>query len=254
MILKYDISKELVGKLGLDSDEEIFYAIPYDVDEDGSMLEDSFVVVSTRRLFTTYRGELKESFELTDIKEIIAEPLINCGVLILRKDDTDRILVRYSSKHLSRFAYIARGCRILISGCRTLVESDEQETTCPVCHRALPGTRECPHCSRQKSGIVRSLWKYMKNYRLMLVIIFILMLTAMAVTLINPALQRILVDDVIKDENGTIRGAMLVLLGMFALSIGIILVNAGKYYLCAKLGANIAMDLRKALYSKIQVS
>ena len=252
MILRYDLPSGLVSSLSLAADEELYYAIPYDVDGNGSMLDDSYVIISTRRLFITRKGSIDGTFALADAQEIIAEPQINCGVLIWKDENSERILVRYSSKHLSRFAYIARGCRLLIAGDKTKVESDEQETTCPVCHRALPGTNECPHCSRQKTGIVRDLWKYMIKYKPTLILAIIMMIAATTVTLLNPALQRILVDDIIKDENGTLKGAILVLAGMFALSSGIIVINACKYYLCAKMGANIAKDLRKALYAKIQ--
>ena len=40
---------------------------------------------------------------------------------------------------------------------------------------------------------------------------------------------------------------------MFSLSIGIIIVNISKSYLCARLGSTISMDLRKRLYEKIQI-
>ena len=252
MILKYAISKELRQELGLRENEELYYCVPYDIDDDGSMLDDSYIVVSNFRLFITKKGKVLESLELKDAGEVIAEPLINCGTLIWKQADTERKLIRYSSKHLARYAYIARGCRLLKEGETIPVESDEDEKTCPRCGRALPGTKECPHCTHQKSGLINSMWKYMKKYRMLLTTAIILMLLATAVTMLNPALQRILVDDIIKDENGTMKGAMIVLLGMLALSIGIILINAGKYYLCAKLGANMALDLRKALYGKIQ--
>ena len=95
-----------------------------------------------------------------------------------------RILVRYSSAHLSRYAYIARGCRLLKAGDTTVVQSDENEKTCPVCHRALPGTRECPHCTKQKGGLVRFIWQYARNYKMLLTVTVILMLAATASTLI----------------------------------------------------------------------
>ncbi|MCR5329997.1 MAG: ABC transporter ATP-binding protein/permease [Lachnospiraceae bacterium] len=285
MILNYSIPEELKRRFELAAGEELFYCVPYDIDTDGSMLEDSFVAVSTKHLFITKKGQVLEKLSLDEAEEVIAEPQINCGVLIWRTrslsegtgsgkntgnnggtvpeklseneketghEYCDRILVRYSSAHLSRYAYIARGCRLLKAGDTTVVQSDENEKTCPVCHRALPGTRECPHCTKQKGGLVRFIWQYARNYKMLLTVTVILMLAATASTLLSPALQRILVDDVIGSGNGTVRGAVLVLSGMLALSIGIILINAGKYYLCAKLGADIATDLRKAIYAKIQ--
>lgn len=253
MILKYNLSDKYLNLLEMAAGEKLFYCIPYDIAEDGSYLAKSYVAVTDKRLIVLCEGEKVFDEPLSLLGEIKAEPLINCGLFIYEKEGTEHILVRYSSRHLARFSYVARGCKILQEGGHEEVVSDEDEKSCPRCGRALPGTKECPHCSKKKGGLVRDMWGLMKNYAGLVIGTAVLMLLATLVTLLNPYLQRILVDNVIGDVNGTFSKAVIVLVGMLILSMGIIFINTGKYYLCSKLGANLAMDLRKKLYGKIQM-
>lgn len=253
MILKYDLSGKNLALLGLGPDEKLFYCVPYDIAADGRFLTDSYMAVTDRRLIVTYEGTIAQVLNLNDVDEVIAEPLICCGVLMYRQGEDETVLVRYSSKHLSRFSYVARGCRLLKEGETEPVQSDESEHNCPKCGRVLPGTQECPYCAKKKKGLLHDMWQLMKVHKGMLVITALLMLAATAVTLFGPALQKVLVDDVIGSENGTFGGAATVLAGMFALNFGIVFVNSGKYFVCSKLGTSISMDIRRKLYAKIQI-
>ena len=259
MILKYDLKEEYLKLLGLEAGEEMVYCVPYDIGDDGKYIRDSYVVVSEERLFVIEEGKLKKEIRLNEVSEILSEPMIACGVLYytLEGEKTgkakENLLVRFSSKHLSRYAYISRGCRLLKENRKSRVISNEDETTCPKCGRALPGTKQCPHCSHKKQGLIHEFAEMVKPYPKMLLIIGVLMLLATAVTLFNPSMQRILIDDVLKAENKTIYDALLVVLGMFGLSLGIIFINLGKAYMCSKLGTNISSDMRRKLYQKIQL-
>ncbi|MCR5727548.1 MAG: ABC transporter ATP-binding protein/permease [Lachnospiraceae bacterium] len=259
MILKYDLKEEYLKLLGLEAGEEMVYCVPYDIGDDGKYIRDSYVVVSEERLFVIEEGKLKKEIRLNEVSEILSEPMIACGVLYytLEGEKTgkakENLLVRFSSKHLSRYAYISRGCRLLKENRKARVISNEDETTCPKCGRALPGTKQCPHCSHKKQGLIHEFAEMVKPYPKMLLIIGVLMLLATAVTLFNPSMQRILIDDVLKAENKTIYDALLVVLGMFGLSLGIIFINLGKAYMCSKLGTNISSDMRRKLYQKIQL-
>ncbi len=259
MILKYDLKEEYLKLLGLEAGEEMVYCVPYDIGDDGKYIRDSYVVVSEERLFVIEEGKLKKEIRLNEVSEILSEPMIACGVLYYTLDGEkkekakENLLVRFSSKHLSRYAYISRGCRLLKENRKARVISNEDETTCPKCGRALPGTKQCPHCSHKKQGLIHEFAEMVKPYPKMLLIIGVLMLLATAVTLFNPSMQRILIDDVLKAENKTIYDALLVVLGMFGLSLGIIFINLGKAYMCSKLGTNISSDMRRKLYQKIQL-
>ncbi len=254
MLLKYDLKKEYTELLHLKEDEEIAYCVPYDIGPDGKYIRESYVVLTEERLFVIEEGSLKTELALKDIKELLSDPMIACGVLYYTKDDSsEHILVRFSSKHLSRYSYIARGCKLLKENRKMRVSSNEAETTCPKCGRALPGTRQCPKCSNKKQGMMYELKLMLKPYPKTVAVIAVLMLLASVVTLLNPSLQKVLIDKQIKSENGTLAKALLVIAGMFGLGIGIIIINISKAYLCSKLGANISTDLRRRLYQKLQL-
>ncbi|MBR4816539.1 MAG: ABC transporter ATP-binding protein, partial [Lachnospiraceae bacterium] len=263
MILKFDLKEEYIKLLKLAPDEDIAYCVPYDIGEDGKYIKESYVVVTEKRLFVLEQGSLKKELNLEDVSEVLSEPMIACGVLYYIPKDSSKgkadspasehILVRFSSKHLSRYAYVARGCRLLKENPEARVTSNEDETTCPKCGRALPGTKQCPHCSNKKQGFLHEIAEMVKPYPKTLLVIGILMLCATAITLFNPSMQRILIDDVIKSPDGTMSDALLVIGGMFLLSTSIIFVNLGKAYMCSRLGTNISSDLRRKLYQKIQL-
>ncbi len=253
MKLKYNLSSKTLAALKLEQNEEIFYSIPHDVDAEGGFLSDSYVTVTDKRILVTVKGELRSEVLLEDIDEAVAEPMIGCGIFAVKKDGEEAILARYSSKHLGRFSYISRGCKLLKQGERVAVESEEPEKTCEKCGRALPGTSECPNCANKKRGMIRQMMSMLMEYKALFALTVFLMLLATVVTLLNPTLQKVLVDDVLGNANATFKSALVVLAGMFILGMSVSLVNAAKYYTCSKLGTNLSMNLRRRLYGKVQV-
>lgn len=252
MILKYDLPEEAASCVQLEQGERIYYAVPYDVGPGHSWLPDSYLVVSTGHLWILSGGKLLERIKLSECRNVRAEAKIGCGLLVLEQNGVPRHIVQYSAKHLSRYAYVARGINILISGRTEEVVSSEYEKICPNCGRAIPGTRYCPHCSKE-GGFWRSFLKMSAPYKKDFVGIIILMILASVVTLLNPEVQKHLVDDVLTEGNGGMGVAFTCLGIMFALSVGIVIVNILKSYYCTVLGAKIAKDLREKLFAKIQI-
>ena len=191
MILNFDLKEEYIKLLKLAPEEKIAYCVPYDIGDDGKYIKDAFVVVTEKRLFVLEKGSIKKELNLDDVSEVLSEPLIACGVLFYKPKDSEeeQILVRFSSKHLSRYAYVARGCRLLKTDKNARVSSNEDETTCPKCGRALPGTKQCPHCSNKKQGFLHEIAEMVKPYPKTMLVIAVLMLLATAVTLFNPSIQ-----------------------------------------------------------------
>ncbi len=249
MILRYTLPKETESAIDLKDGEKIYYAVPFDIAEDGTLARDSFFAVTTSRVFVL-RGNDKKVIDIKDIDEAKAEPGVGGGILTIRKGNAWEVLVHYSSAHLSRYAYVARGINILASGRFEKVESNEYEKTCPVCGRAIPGTKNCPHCSGQ-GGFLSVFLKMAKPYKKQFFGVFFLMIMAAVTTLLNPEIQKRLINDVLK-KNGDMSTAIVFLSLMFTLSAGIVIVNVLKSNASARLGARIASDLRTELFEKYQ--
>lgn len=252
MILKFELPETAVSCIQMDSGERIYYAVPFDVADDGSFLPDSYLVVTTRHLWVISKGELLEKLDLSQCRHAKAEAKIGCGLLVLEHQGVSRYVVQYSAKHLSRYAYVARGINILISGRGEEVVSGEYEKICPNCGKAIPGTRYCPHCSKE-GGFWRNFLSMTAPYKKSFVGIITLMILASVVTLLNPEVQKHLVDEVLTKGNGGVSVAFTCLGIMFMLSIGIVVINILKSYYCTVLGARIAKDLREKLFAKIQI-
>lgn len=251
MILKFELPPQIDKAVLLSEGERVYYALPIDVDRDNLWTDDSYLVVTTRRVLIFYHRELYEEINISELSEAKAEPRVGGGLLTVRYKGQSKLLLHFSSKHISRYAYIARGINILADGRTEEVVSNEYEKICPKCGHVIPGTRYCPHCSKEGS-FFRTFLRMAKPYKKKFVFIGFLMILASLTTLLNPEIQKHLVDDVLIDGEGSLSTAFLCLSGMFALSIGISIVNVLKSYSSTKLGATIAKDLRADLFAKLQ--
>ena len=253
MILKYDLSKENIELCRLSEGEEIYYCLPLDLDYAGNYRKNSFVVVTSKRLLLLEEGSLNGDYSLEQWDEIKSEAGVGCGILFGQRDGEKILLGRFSAKHQVRYSYLFRGVQILKQGRMEAVVSPEYEKSCPKCGRALPGTSRCPKCSGKKEGLVYTFLEIMKPHKKMLAVILFLMLGATVVTLVDPAIRSRLIDDVLLREEKDFVAAILCLIGMLLMSFGIVIINAAKSYLCAKLGAKISEDMRQKLFNRIQM-
>ncbi len=249
MILKYNLPKTAESKIILKEDERIYYAVPIDIDAEGNFTGDSYFVVTTSKICIIRGTDLKE-YPIKDLEKASAEPGIGGGILTVQKDGSHHVLAHYSSKHLSRYAYIARGINILISGRFEEVISPEYEKMCPICGRAIPGTKTCPKCSGQ-GGFLSVFIKMAKPYKKDFLGIFLVMVMVAVTTLLNPEIQKHLINDVLK-KGGSMQTALVFLALMFTFSVAIVILNIIKSNASARLGSKIAADLRKQLFEKYQ--
>ena len=58
MILRYELPKEAEQVISLTDNERIYYAVPVDIDDAGNFLEDSYFIVTNRRLFVVEKGSI----------------------------------------------------------------------------------------------------------------------------------------------------------------------------------------------------
>ena len=249
MILRYMLPTNIEKTVDLTGDEKVYYAVPVDIDDDGNWSDNSYLVVTTTKIFI-FRGEDKKVYNVSDFDKISAEPGVGGGILTGTKDGTDMVLVHYSAKHRARFAYVARGINILISGRYEEVVSSEYEKICPKCGRAIPGTKLCPKCSKQ-GGFLHVFKKMATPYKKEFTGVFFIMVLVAITTLLNPEIQKHLINDVL-EKGGNLKDALIFLSIMFALSVAIVILNIMKSNSTARLGAKISADLRVEIFKKYQ--
>ncbi len=258
MELNVRLPGELRALAGIAGEEEIWYCSPYDLsvaDREKICNEKegggNYVAVTDRRLLVFEKGRLIRDLPYGEWEEIRCENQADSGLLVVVMEGKDTAVARFSMRHLARFAYIAKGAGLLKEGKKERVVSKEPEKYCPICGRALPGTRECPRCS----GRMVKLHKFLdlcRDYRGQFLAVSVFMILGSVLSLLSPEVQQRLIDEVLTDRQGTIGDIWRFIAVMTVLTILTIGVNVTKNLWCASLGARISVGLRAKLYNKIQ--
>ncbi len=167
MNLLFSLPAETRQALPMEGNEEIWYAIPYDLNLDGSYLENSFIIVTKKQLFITQNHQLMKSLMLSDCTAVTFEARTGCGLMTACCGGQDILLARCSMKHFIRFSYVARGADMLVRKQFYKVESLEAESNCPKCGRPMRRAGYCAHCDG-KSASWNRVWCLIRNYNIRL--------------------------------------------------------------------------------------
>lgn len=254
MNLNVELPGGMLERLKLSEGEEIRYCSPFDIDSKGGYCTGSFVTVTDRRLIIFEKGEMVYGKILSELESVKCESQVSNGILIVKEKAAGgaRLVARFSMKHISRFASIAKGAMLIMEGKSGRVENREYEKTCEKCGRALPGTRVCPGCE----GRHVTLTKFMKlctNYKKQFIKVAVMMLVSSVISLAGPMFQQRFIDDTILSGNGNFDGVIRFVLIMSVITILTIVTRYLRSLWSAQLGAGISMDIREKLYHKIQL-
>lgn len=253
MELNFQLPMSLRALMNLSEKEHVRYCSPYDIGSDGRLKRDGYLAVTETRLVIFDGEAIAETIPLKKITLLKCESQVNNGLLIIRTTDLpeDRLLLRFSMKHVSRMAFIAKGTLLLRDGVKKSVISREYDKTCPVCGRALGGTRECPKCSN-KPSVLRKFFSTWGQYRIWMAWIVLTMSVSAVLSLLSPKVQQIFIDDYLRPQ----KGGMTAVAGFAGIMIGITLLNIVfsicKHWMCMSMGTRISMDLRERMYQKVQ--
>lgn len=251
MNLKYILPKEDIDRLKLSDNEDIWYCSPYDIGESGRMDVAGYVVVTNLRLITYSEEVIQYDIKLNNCESIRCEPLVNNGILTAKIEGQYIAIARFSMKHVSRMAYIARGAELLSKGIEQEVISKEKEKICNRCHKALPGTNTCPYCGGRFLTLTR-FWRLCGTNQLKLIAVSIIMIISALINLLLPEVQQNFIDNFLVPKIGSNRDIVIYVVKMLTLTLALLVLALIRNWWSASLGAGISMELRKKLYNKIQ--
>jgi ATP-binding cassette, subfamily B, bacterial len=253
MELLFELPRQSRELLKLAHGEEIKYCVPYDIAEDGSLGEAGYIVVTPRRLLITAGNRLAYEWELKELEKIKCEPLVNNGILLIKeyKESYEKRVVRFTMHHLTRISFAAKGAERLRDKNDRPVDAKEREKTCLKCGRALPGTKKCPKCDG-KLVTVSKFMSLVKEYKLGLLLMFLLSGGTTVFYLYLPEYQKYYIDNILKTKTGSIKDVLVFVGVMLALTIAMVIVEVLKNWWFVTLGARLSMDLRRKMYHKIQ--
>lgn len=268
MKLLYTLEEPQQKALALRDGETVWYCVPVDLGFDNgrksaetAYAETTWIVVTEERLIVLGGSSKAAEYKLADCEKIKCEHQVYSGILtVFGKDGSTSCAARFSMKHITRVAYVARGAQTIISAekeGRKLSEKDrvtsrEYEKYCEKCGRALPGTSHCPYCDG-KADTLKKFMALCGEFVGRLLLISVMLLLIAAVELVTPMVQKQFIDDALTDGNGTMKQLWTFIIITFVLLVARLSLYVLRYWNCAKLGAYISMSLRKKLYYKIQV-
>ncbi len=227
------------------------YFVPYDIDGCGSFCSDGFVAVTESCLYIIRGERVEKTFSLCDCDDIRCEGMVDCGLLTVTIKGEDFAAAKFSMKHLARYAYVARGARLLKKGDRHPVESLEPENICEKCGRTTPETGTCPHCYGRSQSMKR-FFRLCRPYAPRLFFIWFLMLVTSGLTLYQQQWQRLFIDNVLVPASGTKGQVITFFIVLAGIVASTLIINIYKKYLGVLLGSKMSMDLRRRLFNKIE--
>ncbi|MDF2567650.1 MAG: transporter [Oscillospiraceae bacterium] len=229
----------------------IVYCIPFDIGEDGNWCGDGWIIASETNVFVMKNKQIVYETDIQNDGEFECLKMDGCGVLIQKNESQEKIIARFSMRHLSRFYYVSRGINLFAKNRTDVVESNEREKICPTCGRVLPGTSECPKCTGN-GRFLKRIWLLMRPYKWKFLMISLLMLASSGISIYQAQFQRQFIDDVLIPKSGGIKEVLLFGVIMLLISVTGLLSTIIKNRWTTVLGSKISMNIREKLYSKIQ--
>lgn len=196
-------------------------------------------------------GELKEAFEFNKYEEYACEQLVGCSMMVGKIDDKDvKCICAFTQDNFVAFAELCKLLNHHLTTGEFITESDIDEPKCPKCHLPLDGYSECPYC-QSKIKVFSKLLKRVAPYKKPFAVAILCTIIAQLLGVIEPYVNRILVDDYVIPMNtsnwtgfGILCGAMLL----------IVIINTILDYINMKcsfrVALNLGQDLRQDVFNK----
>ena len=254
MELNVKLPGEIRALFELAGGEEIRYCSPFDINSSGKYCDFSYGVLTNRRLLIIEEGRIVYEMQLSGLSAMKCESQVNNGILVVTEKESGlaRHVARFSMKHISRFASIAKGGMLMLEGSDRIIENREYEKTCPICGRALPRTRVCPKCEGKNVTLLKFV-RLCTNYKKQFVMVALMMLFSSLVGLAGPMFQQRFIDNTLMSDHGSFQEVIRFTLIMAVITVLSIITRYLRSLWSAKLGAGISMDIRGRLYQKRQV-
>jgi ATP-binding cassette subfamily B protein len=244
-----DPEKEVLSNLL--GNETIRYCIPTDINQDGDF-DEGWIVVTSTRIFHLAHGRLINEWSIKEGSNYKAVNMVGNGVLEAVFGDEQRILVRFSMTHVSRYIYIAKALNQLREQKEPRFQNMDDENRCPKCGRVFPrGSRVCPACTN-RIMVAKRLWQVVKPHWPLIAVAVILFWALTGLTIIKPVIYRGIIDGFITPMNRDV-GLLIYYVGAMALVdlLGIIFtILRGRIMVTAS--GRLSRDLRAMVYAKIQ--
>ncbi|MDR0286181.1 MAG: ABC transporter ATP-binding protein [Clostridiales bacterium] len=255
MTLKFELP-DWVKKLLKDCNDEILFAVPWDLSDDNQFC-DGFFVVTDKDLLLLDKDKIVKSFKFADYYDYKTSVYIGEGILqaTRREDGEICIIMRFTMEQAARISTIANKLKGLADGRHPELTSDERERRCPNCGRILPrGMSLCPSCTN-KFDVIKRLMTLTKKYIPLLLLGLLLLLAITGISIIMPIVYKEIVNKVYQPPVPVTDAIIPLFLGLIAAYAGLQLMSSLMIIIRGRLlssvSSRIIHELRIAVFDKI---
>jgi len=236
----------------IDNKEEYRISVPVDLNKKGNFTS-GWMIITKNKLIIIYGNQeqpKKENvYKFKKLSNFKVKDDTGHSQLEAQLEGQVTVICHFTTSLRSTYKTVVNYLNQLFSK-EIAVFPEIKQKKCPECGRVYPDDSEtCPACI-DKWNIGRRLWKIMRPYLKLILISLILLWLTTGASLIQPQLQRILVDDVLQAESGSFRMLILILTGMLTLRIFRMGMTIIRKRVMTRLGGNLGKDLRQQVYSK----
>ena len=226
--------------------------------ERGSSAEARLNVATTLEEVEHYVSILRE-VELAEVESLRTTAGTGSGLLQAKIDDHWVNIVRFSNSLADTFHHTGRGLEALKNGTLT-PESLHVETVkrCDKCKLRLGASIEsCPRCLH-RSKIASRVWELIKPQINGTILLCVLTVIGVALELVPPKLQQIMVDQILSVPGGTndkspfFTALLIVVLSLAASRILLSFVGWIKGRLATRIGSSLTYNLRAQMVRRLQ--
>lgn len=221
-----------------------------------NQLVDGLAVLTKDALLVYQDGKRTKEIKLADASEFRITAGVGSVVADCSIDGEDILICRGDSSHVAEYgAIMKRINRYKETGEFSTDFMKDLTRFCEKCGRPFPpGSSVCPRCV-DKKGVMLRLWEIAKPYKWYLLLSIVLFFAITAVNLLNPYINRVLVDEFIETptpENVELWQFVLVILSMVAVNITTRLLSMLRSRALIHAGNKVIIRLREMVFGKIQ--
>lgn len=248
MKLKFTLNQEVVSQI----EEEIIYALPFDLDAKGESLA-GFLVVTKEKLHLFKEGKCEKTYLLEDLVNYEVVQFIGSGCLKVTRDEEAEVLCIFTPKWFKRFAELSKMLNYYaLKKVHSPYDEKKDEYICEKCgYPLLNGSSHCFRCQK-KSTVLLKMLGLCRPYKKLLIGSILITLCVEILWIINPYILRLVIDGYIVPRNQDTVGLMQLIMLYLTVFITISILENFTMRLTNRLSNEVAKELRGLVFEKIQ--
>ena len=248
MKLKFDLDPAIVKSL----EEEVLYALPYDLDFEGQQVEGNLVVTSTK-LHLFKAQILEQTYDLATLQDYEVEQFIGSGAFKVCNQGEEIKLCVMTPKWFRRYAELAKMLNYYAQHkVHSSYDEKKDEYICEKCgYPLLNGSTQCFRCQK-KSTVLFKMIELCKPYKKLLLGSIGVTLCVELLWIINPYILRLVIDGYIVPHKQDPIGLMQLIGIYLGIFITISILERYTMRLTNELSNKVAKELRGKVFEKIQ--